>query len=151
MPYFFFSTYTGRRQQKQAEMGWGEWERTRGCLLHPFPLSEAYRASLLSSSKLQRSPPWSAALCIHSSLGKVQHIWKLVNMAARWPLLQGFVHILGSTEHGTCFSHLLCCSAGPSCCGRSTPCKCCNTLVEHPWYILDTQPHFTCLHSVSSL
>lgn len=52
----------------------------------------------------------------------------------------------GSAESGACFSHLLCCSAGPFCSGRSTPCKCCNTLMEHPWYILDAQPHFTYLH-----
>ena len=142
----FCSTYTGKREQKQAEMGWGGWEKNRGCLLHPFPLSGAYRARLQQSSKLQRSLPWPAALSIHRSLGKGQRSWKLGNTAARWPLLQGFVHILGSAESGACFSHLLCCSAGPFCSGRSTPCKCCNTLVEHPWYILDAQPHFTYLH-----
>lgn len=142
----FFSAYAGRREEKQAEAGWGGWEKNRGWLLHPFLLSGAYRARLLPSSKLQRSLPWPAALSIHSSLGKRQHSWKLGNTATWWPLLQGFLHILRSAESEACFSHLLWCSAGPFCSGRSTPCKCCNSLVEHPWYTIDAQPHFRYLH-----
>lgn len=103
----------------------------RWWLLHPCPLSGAYRACLLPSSKLQKSLLWPAACSIHSSLGKGQCSCKLWNKAARWPLLQGFVHILGTAESGACLSHLLCCSAGLFRSEGITPCKCCNTCVGH--------------------
>lgn len=119
--FIFFSSYAGRREEKQAEMGWGGWEKNRGLLLHPFPLLEAYRARLLPSTKLQSSLAWPAALSIHSSLGKGQCSWELGNMAARRPLLQGLVFILGGVESGACFSPLMCRSAGPFCSGEGPP------------------------------
>lgn len=71
----------------------GGWEKNRGWLLHPSPLSGAYRAHLLPGSKFQRSLPWPAASSIHSYLGKGQGSWEQGNMAARQPLL---VLIVGS-------------------------------------------------------
>lgn len=105
---FFLSTYTGRRKQNQTKTGWREGEKNRWWLLHPCPLSGAYRACLLPSSKLQTFLPWPAACSVHSSSGKGQCTCKLWNKATRWPLLQGFVHILGSEESGACLSH--CCA-----------------------------------------
>lgn len=126
--FFFFPTYTGRKKQNQTKTGWRGGEKNRWCLLRPCPLSGAYRGCLLPSSKLQRFLPRPAACSVHSSLGKGQCSCKL---ATRWPLLQGFVHILGSAESGACLSHLLCCSAGPFCSERSIPCKCCSTCARH--------------------